>query len=295
MATQPQRMAVQSSQSNFISVIHCQIVVLLKLFMDGSAAPWKPWSSTATPIPTSFYNPLPGYPFRFACHGMLKAGTGLGALYAAVNVYYNHTGQAGTCFQFDSVVKAAAKHWQRKGDHHRMHQHEGLVEKLPLANSIRLNQEQLSPKEKVEGDDDAWGYQTCTEVYQPMPTDGVTDFEVPHTPNKTAYYARCRHRWNVEPRPEWEEMHFMGSHIAAGSNIFLASGQLDPWRAAGIQDVPKGAPDSIVVRVIENGAHHLDLRESNPMDPSSVVDVRREQKAAIRRWVEEWKETCQAQ
>lgn len=244
------------------------------------------------PYPTSFYNPLPGYPFRVACHGMLQAGTGLGSLYAAANVYYNHTGQAGPCFQFDSVVRATEQYWQRKGAHHRLDRKE---EKLFLSSSIQSKQQRLLQIEELKGDDDAWGYQTCTEVYQPMPTDGVTDFEVSHTPNKTAYYARCRHRWNVEPRPGWEEMNFMGSHIATGSNIFLASGQLDPWRAAGIQAVPKGAPDSIVVRIIENGAHHLDLRESNPLDPPSVVNIRREQKASIRRWIDEWKELYPAQ
>ena len=56
--------------------------------------------------------------------------------------------------------------------------------------------------------------------------------------------------------------------------IFLSSGQLDLWRAAGIQEKPKGSPDSIVVRIIENGAHHLDLRAANSLDPPSVVAVR---------------------
>jgi len=245
------------------------------------------------PYPTSFYNPLPAYPFRVACEGMLKAKSGLGSLYAAANVYYNHTGQAGPCFQFDSVVDEAIQHWQRKGDHHRLYQQDFLHEQSQQASYIRTKQERHLRKVKDVGDDDAWGYQTCTEVYQPMPTDGITDFELPHMPNKTEYYERCRRRWNVEPRPAWEEMHFMGSHIAAGSNIFLASGQLDPWRAAGIQHVPKGAPDSIIVRIIENGAHHLDLRESNPMDPPSVVCVRQEERAAMQRWLAEWKDqTC---
>lgn len=237
------------------------------------------------PYPTEFYNPLPGYPFRVACEGMLQAGTGLGALLAAANVYYNHTGQAGPCFELGSVVNDATKHWQRKGQQHHLYRQGILDDKV-------IEEERPLQAEELLGDDDAWGYQTCTEVYQPMPCNGITDFEIPHTPNKTQYYARCRRRWNVEPRPDWEEMHFMGSHIAAGSNIFLASGQLDPWRAAGIQEVPKGAPDSIVVRIIENGAHHLDLRESNPLDPPSVVSVRLEQTAAMRRWIDEWKENA---
>lgn len=137
----------------------------------------------------------------------------------------------------------------------------------------------------------AWGYQCCTEVYQPMPTDGVTDFELPHKVNKTAYFENCRRRWKgVTPRPNWEEMTFMSSNIQAGSNIFLTSGQLDPWRAAGIQEVPKGSPSSIIVRIIEHGAHHLDLRSSNPLDPPSVIKVRQEEMQAMRRWIQQWKE-----
>jgi hypothetical protein len=237
------------------------------------------------PYPTSFYNPVPAYPFKVACEGMLSAKTGLDALRAAIDVYYNFTGQAGLCYDFGNLVlPEAAKHWRRKGQHDRL-----IYQRLRHGDRTNLGDEADIEK--------AWGYQTCTEVYQPMPTNGVTDFEVPFTPDQIAYDADCWKRFGVQPRPNWEEMHFMGAHIAAGSNIFLTSGQLDPWRAAGIQSLPqkKGAESqSIVVRVIENGAHHLDLRASNDMDPPSVVTVREEQKSCIRRWILEWEEeSCQ--
>ena len=32
------------------------------------------------PYPTSFYNPVPGYPFKVACQRMVAVGTPLGAL-----------------------------------------------------------------------------------------------------------------------------------------------------------------------------------------------------------------------
>eukprot|EP00536_Pseudo-nitzschia_multiseries_P009386 jgi/Psemu1/200556/e_gw1.260.11.1 len=138
----------------------------------------------------------------------------------------------------------------------------------------------------------AWNYQCCTEVYQPMPTNGVTDLELPHQPNKTEYFERCRKRWDgVEPRPDWEEMTFMSNNIQAGSNLFLTSGQLDPWRAAGIQSLPRNAdPESIVVRIIEDGAHHLDLRSSHPLDPPSVTSVRSEELKSFEGWVRQWRE-----
>lgn len=123
-----------------------------------------------------------------------------------------------------------------------------------------------------------------------MPTNGITDFELPYTPNKTAYFERCRKEWNVVPRPNWEEMYFFGSHIGTGSNIFITNGQLDPWRAAGITKLPKGANPSIVVRTIEDGAHHFDLRPSHPLDPPSVIQVRKEEKEHMKKWIQEWQD-----
>jgi hypothetical protein len=129
-----------------------------------------------------------------------------------------------------------------------------------------------------------------TEVYQPMPTNGVTDFELPYQPNQTAYFEHCRKVWDVAPRPNWEEIYFFGQDIGKGSNIFITNGQLDPWRAAGITTLPKGANPSIVTRTIELGAHHYDLRGSHPLDPPSVTRVREEEKEHMKAWIQEWKE-----
>ena len=48
-------------------------------------------------------------------------------------------------------------------------------------------------------------------------------------------------------------------------------------------------PGSIEIHVNLLGAHHLDIRATNPLDPPSVVECRTKQKAAINRWIEEWK------
>lgn len=128
-----------------------------------------------------------------------------------------------------------------------------------------------------------------TEVYQPMPTNGVTDFELPYEPNQTACFEHCQKVWGVVPRPNWEEMYFFGQDIGSGSNIFITNGQVDPWRAAGITELPKGANPSIVTRTIEMGAHHLDLRGSHPLDPPSVIRVREEEKGHMKLWIREWR------
>lgn len=193
------------------------------------------------PYPTSFYNPVPGYPFRVACHGMIKAGTPLGALRSAADVYYNYSGQAGECFGFgsddaDDDIKAAS------------------------------------------GPPSGWGYQTCTEVYQPTPTNGLYpapggDMLLPSVPNKTAIFDQCKARYGVAPRPDWEENHLWGPNIGTGSNVFLSAGQLDPWRSGGIGQPPTAAGScpaagtegdnaypSIEFHLNLDGAHHLDLR-----------------------------------
>ena len=224
------------------------------------------------PYPTAFYNPVPGYPFKVACEGMLAAGDGLGALRAAASVYYNYSGQAGPCFAVDSVRRDARRHWDRLGQRHR-----------------RLSGAAAGARARAFAETQAgWGYQCCTEVYQPMPTNGVTDFLPPSTVDEAAYFASCAEDWGVAPRPHWEETTFMGSHIGSGSNIFLTMGEVDPWRAAGIQVLPKGCDPSIVARIIEHGAHHYDLRASHALDPPSVIAVRAEEKVAITKWVAEW-------
>ena len=50
------------------------------------------------PYPTSFLVPLPGHPTQVACDRVDSAADELDALYQAMSVYYNYTGQAGTCY-----------------------------------------------------------------------------------------------------------------------------------------------------------------------------------------------------
>ncbi len=254
------------------------------------------------PYPTNFYAPVPGYPFKVACYGMMKETTGLGALRAAAQVYYNYSAQAGPCF--DWLSEGEDDHFHNDNELSRHHISEatkywiriGQIDRVPLAGSPSASSERVRRHKTKQFEGDwttgvSWGYQCCTEVYQPMPTNGITDFDLPYQPNKTEYFERCKRRWDgVTPRPDWEEMTFMSNNIQAGSNIFLTSGQLDPWRAAAIQTLPRGAHESIIVRIIENGAHHLDLRSSHPMDPPSVVQVRIEELAAMRQWIDQWRD-----
>ena len=66
---------------------------------------------------------------------------------------------------------------------------------------------------------------------------------------------------------------------------FLSNGALDPWSAGG---VTQNITDSLVAVLIEDGAHHLDLRHKNPLDPPSVVQARNIEKGYIAQWVKEY-------
>ena len=46
--------------------------------------------------------------------------------------------------------------------------------------------------------------------------------------------------------------------------------------------------DTVVATVIADGAHHLDLMDSNPEDPPSVVAARRSHVHHMQRWLEEY-------
>ncbi len=129
---------------------------------------------------------------------------------------------------------------------------------------------------------------TCTEVYQPMPTNGVTDMLLPYTPNEKGIFESCHNQWGVTPRVDWEETHFWGAQIAAGRNLFLTNGQLDPWSAGGIHEC-KAWDNSVVIRELRGAAHHLDLRTPNVLDPPDVKAVRQEEVAAMKRWVALWR------
>ena len=60
-----------------------------------------------------------------------------------------------------------------------------------------------------------------------------------------------------------------------------SNGLRDPWSSGG---VTKNIGDLVTV-LIPEGAHHLDLRASNPLDPKSVIDARNTHKDNIRKWI----------
>ena len=60
---------------------------------------------------------------------------------------------------------------------------------------------------------------------------------------------------------------------------------MDPWSGYGVLKSPAPA---ITTVFIEDGAHHLDLRAANKLDPQSVIDARNVHKQQIRKWMNEY-------
>lgn len=66
----------------------------------------------------------------------------------------------------------------------------------------------------------------------------------------------------------------------------FSNGRLDPWSGGGILT---SLSDTITAIMIEDGAHHLDLRAKNRQDPHSVIVAREQEVKTIKKWIEEAK------
>lgn len=127
-----------------------------------------------------------------------------------------------------------------------------------------------------------WFYQSCTEMVMPFCTNGITDMFQPSSWNFTKYSLTCYEAWKVYPRKNWIKTYYGGKNIESASNIVFSNGLLDPWSAGGVL---KNISDSLVAVIMPEGAHHLDLRSSNPADPQSVIQARKTEELNIRKWL----------
>ncbi|XP_062508745.1 lysosomal Pro-X carboxypeptidase-like [Corticium candelabrum] len=131
--------------------------------------------------------------------------------------------------------------------------------------------------------DQGWGYQVCTEMVMPMCS---IDNMFPASRWDYDFFAEeCRKQWGTVPRPMWIPIQYGGKDITAHSNIVFSNGNRDPWSGGGVLT---NMSASLIAIVIEGGAHHLDLRASNPADPPSVIEARLTERAYINEWIHEW-------
>lgn len=206
---------------------------------------------TDYPYPTNFLAPLPAWPVKAACSILLDAaaeGQYLEGLAQAAGLFYNGTGGSLPCFDI----------W---------------TEFIECADQTGCG---TGPAGS------AWDYQVCTEIIYFPNTNNVTDMFPPRNWTRGDLTNYCEKTWGVTPRMTWVATNFGAGNILASSNIIFSNGLLDPWHGGGFL---KSLSDSLVAIVIEDGAHHLDLRGANPADPPSVVAARKQEVELISKWI----------
>jgi len=201
------------------------------------------------PYPTNFLAPLPAYPMNYACNLLKQRQNNLLAgLAAAVGLFYNGTAGTLACFDiFKEFIFCA---------------------------------DQTGCGEGPDGD--SWDYQACTEVVYFPNTNNVTDMFPPRNWTLANLNDYCLNKWNVIPRPDWLTTQYGGLDISQASRIIFSNGLLDPWHGGGFLN---NMSNSLIAFIIKDGAHHLDLRSSNPSDPPSVVSARAEEMNMIDNWL----------
>jgi lysosomal Pro-X carboxypeptidase len=131
----------------------------------------------------------------------------------------------------------------------------------------------------------AWDYQACTELTLNTAANGVTDMFPPSPFSIPALIQSCQSQFGVTPRVEWIPLWTGGWNITGASNIIFSNGLLDPWSGGGIT---RSLSDSLTAILIKDGAHHLDLRFSDPEDPPSVITARLQESNIIQDWLNKY-------
>ncbi|VDL69870.1 unnamed protein product [Nippostrongylus brasiliensis] len=193
------------------------------------------------PYPTEFLAPLPGWPVKEACKFLDKIPSShedsARQLYEVTNLYYNHTGST------QSFCANAARC-------------EGAFAAL--------------------GDPMGWPWQSCTEMVMPLCGSGwPNDFFWKDCPFTIEGAVNACKTWfgkigfnRKMLREHWPSQVY-GTAFPSASNIVFSNGYLDPWSGGGWSLKPK-VEGSLVSVILEQGAHHYDLRGSHPDDTDEV-------------------------
>jgi len=200
------------------------------------------------PYPAKFLAPLPAYPITVACKYVATATSKLQGLAEATLLLY---GQKKVC-------------------------HDIYQEFVECADPTGCG---------LGNDALAWDYQACTEMLLPGGSTNVTDMfpPLPWTIEMREKY--CTATWGLgKSRLKWLSTNFWGNadDIKHASNILFPNGDLDPWMPGGVLE---NLSPTLIAVAVKGGAHHLDLRGSNPADPETVKEARKKIDSYIKKWL----------
>lgn len=142
------------------------------------------------------------------------------------------------------------------------------------------------------GDLDGYGWNilACNQLAMPIGY-GPDSMFIEQSFDYEGYTALCQKTFGLTPDYDWALRYFGGFDIdkdfLATTNIVFSNGELDPWRAGGLNKNVT-ADGSGIALYIESGAHHLDLRPPNDQDPATVTEARNVEMANIKKWISEY-------
>ncbi|XP_001356509.3 lysosomal Pro-X carboxypeptidase [Drosophila pseudoobscura] len=134
-------------------------------------------------------------------------------------------------------------------------------------------------------DDSGWNVQTCNQMVMPFCSNSTDSMFRPSSWNFKEFSDKCYKDYRLTPKPYDIILRYGGRNIETATNIIFSNGLLDPWSGGGVLQAPNNKVDIII---LPEGAHHLDLRNSNPADPPSVRDARNKEASIIARWIHEF-------
>nr|XP_017214720.1 lysosomal Pro-X carboxypeptidase isoform X2 [Danio rerio] len=235
---------------------------------------WVNLAMVDYPYEADFLQPLPAWPVKVVCKNLqFNKGVSdkqlLNGVSQAVRVYYNYTGDA-VCL---NTSKTATGNLGFLGWFYQCPQ---ILEGCMLC----LSDASASFRHWLRRRD--MRCSSCTEMVMPMCTDGINDMFEPQPWSFQAFSDECYNQFGVRPREDWAETVYGGRNIHAHSNIIFSNGNLDPWMSGG---VTKSLSESLLAIMIDGGAHHLDLRYNNELDPQSVIKARSLEVQYFKQWI----------
>ena len=137
-------------------------------------------------------------------------------------------------------------------------------------------------------DDQAWAYQTCTELLMPQGSYGVPNDMFNSNPfDFTSFNTSCYQSFSAYPNPFWYPLNYGFSvhyveNLRNLTNVVFTYGTEDPLMSGSVMESPN---PSVVVMGISGAAHHEDLLQPSRDDSISVRAARRVELQNIRAWI----------
>ncbi|XP_058444592.1 lysosomal Pro-X carboxypeptidase [Malaya genurostris] len=135
--------------------------------------------------------------------------------------------------------------------------------------------------------DKGWEFQTCTEMMMPMCSEGTGKDMFPKKPwDEKKFSDDCFKKFGVRPKSNVAFTMYGGLYLDGVSNIVFSNGLMDPWSGGGVL---RSGNRNILVVLIPEGAHHIDLRAANENDPGSVLAARQIHVKNIQQWLKQYR------